>query len=177
MAAMTGGCAGSAATLKLAASHTGSTAMRLFAALIALIALTLAASAGAMDMSPRPEIKPAAADPLAAPRRLIAAEDWAGALAALRAHPQATDADWHNLMGYTLRKQATPQLAEAEAQYLEALRIAPDHRGANEYLGELYVMKGELAKARERLAVLERLCPSGCEEREDLERAIAAAGK
>ena len=144
---------------------------------LVLVALLLAGSAWAADMSPPPEIKPAAADPLAAPRRLIAAKDWVGALAALRAQPQAASADWHNLMGYTLRKQAPPQFTEAESQYLEALRIAPDHRGANEYLGELYVMKGELAKARERLAVLEKLCPSGCEQREDLQRAIAAAGK
>ena len=144
---------------------------------LVLAALLLAGSAWAADMSPPPEIKPAAADPLATPRRLIAAKDWVGALAALRAQPQAASADWHNLMGYTLRKQAPPQFAEAESQYLEALRIAPDHRGANEYLGELYVMKGELAKARERLAVPEKLCPSGCEQREDLQRAIAAAGK
>jgi hypothetical protein len=141
----------------------------------ALTVLLLAASAGAADMSPPPEIKPAAADPLAAPRRLIAAKDWVGALAALRAQPQAGNADWHNLMGYTLRKQATPQWAESEIQYLEALRIDPLHRGANEYLGELYVMKGELSKARERLAVLEKACPGGCEQREDLQKAIAAA--
>lgn len=144
---------------------------------LVLTALLLAGSAGAADMSPPPEIKPATADPLATPRRLIAAKDWVGALAALRAQPQAASADWHNLMGYTLRKQATPQLAESEAEYLQALRIDPNHRGANEYLGELYVMKGDLAKARERLAVLEKLCPSGCEEREDLRKAIAGAGK
>ena len=142
---------------------------------LVLTACLLASPVWAADMSPPPEIKPAAADPLAAPRRLIAAKDWAGALAALRAQPQVGSADWHNLMGYTLRKQASPQFAEAESQYLEALRIAPRHLGANEYLGELYVMKGELAKARERLAVLEKLCPAGCEQREDLQRAIAAA--
>lgn len=137
--------------------------------------LLLTAPAWAADMTPPPQTQPAPANPLGLPRRLIAAKDWAGALAALRARPLADSADWHNLMGYTLRKQATPQFAEAEAQYLEALRIDPKHRGANEYLGELYVMKGELAKARERLAVLEKLCPSGCEEREDLQHAIAAA--
>lgn len=142
---------------------------------LVLATLLLAGSAWAADMTPPPEIKPAAADPLAAPRRLIAAKDWLGALTALRANPQAASADWHNLMGYTLRKQAPPQFAEAESQYLEALRIDPGHRGANEYLGELYVMKGELTKARERLVVLEKLCPGGCEEREDLQRAIAAA--
>lgn len=143
---------------------------------LVLTALLLTSTAWAADMTPPPEIK-AAADPLAAPRRLIAAKDWAAALAALRAQPQAGSADWHNLMGYTLRKQAKPQLVEAEAEYLQALRIDPNHRGANEYLGELYAMKGDLAKARERLAVLEKLCPSGCEQREDLHKAIAAAGK
>ena len=49
-------------------------------------------------------------------------------LAALRAQPQAGSADWHNLMGYTLRKQAVPQLAESEAEYLQALRIDPVDR-------------------------------------------------
>lgn len=141
----------------------------------ALCTLLLAASAVAADMSPPADSK--AVDPLATPRRLIAAKDWAGALAALRAQPHAGNADWHNLLGYTLRKQKVPQLAEAEAEYLQALRIAPDHRGANEYLGELYVIKGDLPRARERLAVLERLCPAGCEEREDLQRSIAAAAK
>ena len=47
--------------------------------------------------------------------------------------------------------------------------------GAREYLGELYVETGDLPKARDQLAVLEKLCPQGCEEREDLEQAIAAA--
>ncbi len=143
--------------------------------LLALTALLLSTSpTWAADMSPPPEISSAATDTLAAPRRLIAAKDWAGALAALRAQPQAASADWNNLMGYTLRKQAAPDLAQAESHYLEALRIAPGHRGANEYLGELYLMKGDVASAEKRLAVLAQLCPAGCEEREDLARAITA---
>lgn len=148
--------------------------MRLLAALTVLL---LAAPASAADMNPPEDSKAATADPLATPRRLIAAKDWPGALTALRAQPQAGNADWHNLLGYTLRKHKPPQLAEAEAAYLQALQIDPAHRGANEYLGELHVMKGDLPKARERLAVLDKLCPSGCVEREDLQRAIAAAGK
>ena len=50
-----------------------------------------------------------------------------------------------------------------------------DHKGAHEYLGELYVETGDLASAREQLAVLTRLCPQGCEERKDLEEALASA--
>lgn len=33
---------------------------------------------------------------------------------------------------------------------------------------------GHMDKAKERLAALTKLCPAGCEEREDLERAIAS---
>jgi Flp pilus assembly protein TadD len=142
--------------------------------LLALTALLLTGSAWAADMSPPPDTQAAAVDALATPRRLIAAKDWSGALAALRAQPQAASADWNNLMGYTLRKQATPDLARAETYYLEALRLNPGHRGANEYLGELYLMKGDVASAEQRLAVLAQLCPGGCEEREDLARSVAA---
>ncbi|KQW51637.1 MULTISPECIES: lipopolysaccharide assembly protein LapB [unclassified Roseateles] len=142
--------------------------------LLALTALLLAGPTWAADMSPPPQVSAAAADPLAAPRQLIAARDWAGALATLRAQPQAASADWHNLVGYSLRKQAAPDLARAESHYLEALRIDPGHRGASEYLGELYLMKGDLTGAEKRLAVLAQLCPGGCEEREDLARAVTA---
>jgi cytochrome c-type biogenesis protein CcmH/NrfG len=47
---------------------------------------------------------------------------------------------------------------------------------AREYLGELYVETGETAKAREHLGLLQKLCPQGCEELEDLEKAIAQGG-
>ena len=49
---------------------------------------------------------------------------------------------------------------------------AADYQGALEYQGELYVKIGEFAKARANLAKLVKLCPQGCEEREDLEKAI-----
>ncbi len=140
--------------------------------LTAALAL-IAPLASAADMSPAPAIQ--ATEPLAKARKLIAAKDWTGAIKALQAVPREGDADWHNLLGYSLRRQATPDLANAERHYLEALRIAPDHKGANEYLGQLYVMKGDLAAARQRLGVLEKLCPSGCEERSDLQAAIDKA--
>ena len=58
---------------------------------------------------------------------------------------------------------------------LKALDFDAEHKGAHEYLGELYVETGQMPKAREHLAVLEKLCPQGCEEREDLAKAVAAA--
>jgi tetratricopeptide (TPR) repeat protein len=82
-------------------------------------------------------------------------------------------ADVYNLLGFSLRK--TGDYTRALTFYLKALDFDPEHKGAHEYLGELYVETNRLPKAKEHLAILERLCPQGCEEREDLEKAIAAA--
>jgi cytochrome c-type biogenesis protein CcmH/NrfG len=56
--------------------------------------------------------------------------------------------------------------------YAKALELQPDHKAAHEYLGELYVETGDTAKANEQLASLHKLCPSGCEELEDLQKAM-----
>ncbi|MDA1198330.1 MAG: tetratricopeptide repeat protein, partial [Proteobacteria bacterium] len=42
-----------------------------------------------------------------------------------------------NYLGFTLRKMG--KYDEAEKYYLAGLKLKPDHRGINEYLGELYV--------------------------------------
>jgi hypothetical protein len=57
--------------------------------------------------------------------------------------------------------------------YNEALRIEPKHRGANEYLGEAYLMVNNVAKAKEQLATLDRICFLSCKEYSDLKRSIA----
>ena len=59
--------------------------------------------------------------------------------------------------------------------YGEALRLDPKHRGAHEYIGEAYLIIGDKAKAQEHLTALERICGKGCEEYQDLARAIAQA--
>jgi tetratricopeptide (TPR) repeat protein len=82
-------------------------------------------------------------------------------------------ADVYNLMGFSLRK--TGDYPTALTFYKKALDFDADHKGAHEYLGELYVETGQMPKAKEHLAILEKLCPQGCEEREDLAEAIAAA--
>ena len=70
--------------------------------------------------------------------------------------------------------------ARAVRQFLCALSAGtaprPAHLGAHEYLGELYLQRGELEQARAQLAELERLCPAGCEERSELAEAILAQG-
>jgi len=96
------------------------------------------------------------------------------ALSELRAQEQASDADWHNLMGFAYRKQQPPDLARSEFHYQEALKIKPDHRGALEYYGELMLMKRDLAGAEMMLKRLDAACFFGCEEFRDLKKQIEA---
>jgi Flp pilus assembly protein TadD len=80
------------------------------------------------------------------------------------------DADVLNLLGYGYRK--TGNHDQARGYYLQALAIEPKHRGANEYLGELYLETEQLNKAEKRLAVLDSACWLGCEEFTDLKESI-----
>jgi cytochrome c-type biogenesis protein CcmH/NrfG len=106
-------------------------------------------------------------------RAKIKAKDYTAALAELRDLAEDTQqADVYNLLGFTLRK--TGDFKTSLTYYTKALELEPNHKAAREYLGELYLETGNMAKAKEQLEVLARLCPSGCEEREDLERAISA---
>jgi tetratricopeptide (TPR) repeat protein len=82
------------------------------------------------------------------------------------------DADAGNYRGYASRK--TGDVAAAFGHYRRALTLNPKHRGAHEYIGEAYLMTGELAKAQEHLKVLDGLCTFSCEEYRDLKAAIAA---
>ncbi len=111
-------------------------------------------------------------DPLAAARTQVAARRWADAVTELKRVNSPTNADWQNLMGYTLRKASPPDLDGADRHYREALRIAPAHRGALEYSGELALMKGDLPLAEQRLAALDKICTFGCEEYTDLKQAV-----
>ncbi len=72
-----------------------------------------------------------------------------------------------------MRKGPNPNMDLVFKHYTEALRLDPQHRGAHEYIGEAYLMVNNVAKAREHLATLDRLCTFGCEEFTDLKKAIA----
>lgn len=109
-------------------------------------------------------------------RAKIKAKDYRAAVAELKALADTHEhADVYSLLGFSLRK--TGDYPTALTFYKKALDYDADHKGAREYLGELYVETGDLPKAREQLAVLTRLCPQGCEEREDLEKALSAASR
>jgi tetratricopeptide (TPR) repeat protein len=75
-------------------------------------------------------------------------------------------------LGFSSRK--LKRFDVAESYYLAALAIAPNHRGATEYYGELMVERGDLAGAKLKLAALDSQCQFGCVEAEELRRWIAA---
>jgi tetratricopeptide (TPR) repeat protein len=102
--------------------------------------------------------------PLKPYHELIEAEQYQQAInelgEALRDDPD--NADMLNLIAYSNRKLKNFDIALD--YYQQALAIEPDHRGANEYLGELYLQTGQPEKAEERLKVLDEECFFGCDE-------------
>jgi Tfp pilus assembly protein PilF len=146
--------------------------------LLLLLALALPVSAFAADtdsFSAAPA-KPSVQERLAKARQAIAAQDWNAAMreleVAVREAPR--NADVHNLMGYTYRKRAHPDLPKAYEHYDTALKLDPNHRGAREYLGEAYLQDKRLGDAEVQLVALERICGGKtCEEYEDLAKSIA----
>ena len=124
------------------------------------------AHANAADSSPPVN------DRLAAARAYIAAKQWDSALGELKRVDDRESADWNNLMGYSLRKAAAPDLDASEAHYNAALRINPAHQGALEYSGELYLLKNQLALAEQQLARLDKICTLPCAEYSNLKKAV-----
>ena len=120
----------------------------------------------------------AALDPdFVAGKRAIVAGDWNGAIKTLTSAGLRDDrnADIQNYLGYVYRRLR--QLDPAMRHYQQALTLNPRHRSAHEHLGEAYLVQGDLAKAEEHLAALERICLIACEEYDDLKRAIAEYNK
>jgi|TARA_B110000971_G_C19710116_1_gene363879 tetratricopeptide (TPR) repeat protein len=81
-------------------------------------------------------------------------------------------ADTLNYLGFTTRKLG--DYKKGEEFYLEGLKIDPNHKGINEYLGELYVVTNRLDLAKERLEVL-KAC--NCEEFKELKEIINGTKK
>jgi len=106
-------------------------------------------------------------------------KDWPAAQAILKeaVAQQPGNADYHNLYAYSIRKGANPDMSLVFKHYNQALSIDPKHRGAHEYIGEAYLMVKNVAKAKEHLAQLDRICFFSCQEFSDLKAAIAAYEK
>ena len=148
--------------------------MRMSALRLSLAVLLIAASMPIDGARAVDNVTSADAPELTAVRAKIKAKDFKGALAELTPMLQTYQhADVYNLMGFSLRK--TGDQKQAYTFYRKALDFDPQHKGALEYLGELYVETGQIDKAKENVTALKKLCPSGCEELADLEKAISEA--
>jgi tetratricopeptide (TPR) repeat protein len=106
-------------------------------------------------------------------REAIEQKNYGLAINVLTQANEKQSADWHNLMGYSLRLNSPPQLLRAEQHYQAALEKDPVHLGALEYYGELLLMKNDLTGAQAMLKRLELACPAGCEELRDLQKDVA----
>ena len=140
---------------------------------VALGAASLPASA--MGPGPASPSAPAKSSSYTDGERAVNAKDYARAVPLLEraVSENPKDADANNLLGYSHRKLGNQQAAFM--YYQRALQIEPNNRGANEYLGELYVEMNDLPKAEAQLQKVTQLCGTGCEEYRDLKAAIDKA--
>lgn len=148
--------------------------MRLSAAFFfALLLATASPPPAGANFNEPPEAVPSGDPDFDAGYAAIKAADWTTAIDRLQraAKKHTRSADLHNLLGFAYRKSG--DLERSFLHYGLALDLDPEHRGAHEYIGEAWLMRGDLAKAREHLGELERLCRSDCEEYHDLGKAIS----
>ena len=143
--------------------------------LFSIVGLSLSALAagggggGGMDSVPSKPVDPNFAQAKAA----IEARNYAAALPLLQqvVARDPRNADAYNLMGYATRKSGDAN--GSLRYYTTALQIDPKHLGANEYIGEAYLMLDKLPQAEQQLARLDQLCMFGCIEYRTLKAAIA----
>ncbi len=131
------------------------------------------------DSSAPPAAKPAADPTFGRAKAMIEAKDYKGALPLLQqvVAKEPKNADAYNVLGYATRKSGNPN---GSLQYYNyALTLDPKHLGANEYIGEAYLMLDQPQQAEQHLARLDSLCVFGCVEQRTLKAAIAnyKAGK
>ena len=65
----------------------------------------------------------------------------------------------------------------AEQYYNRALELDPKHKGAMEYLGELYVETGRMDEANQMLSRLDNACFLSCSEYKQLKSVIEGKGQ
>ena len=132
--------------------------------LSAVVASAFAAGTGG-DTKPNVDLSQA--------RALIEKKDWNAAVSELERAVRADrdNADVHTLLGYSLRNAG--KLERAISEYKTALRLDPQHKGAHEYFGVALLLAKQPDKARDHLDSLKKICGEGCEEYQDLAKAIA----
>jgi tetratricopeptide (TPR) repeat protein len=122
--------------------------------------------------TPTPAAVKTVNDELAKVTVLLNAKNFKQALADLKVIDSEfkDNADVNNLLGYSSRK--LKQYKPAARYYEKALRIDPNHLGAIEYQGELFVLTNKVSAAKRNLVKLEKLCGLKCGEYLDLKKAI-----
>jgi tetratricopeptide (TPR) repeat protein len=103
--------------------------------------------------------------------RLAKAERYDEALDVLKLMKNPNTAQALNYRGYATRKLG--RVDEGIAYYLKSVKLDPHYAQVREYLGEAYVVKGDMARARAQLRKIKAICGTQCEEYEDLAKAIA----
>jgi tetratricopeptide (TPR) repeat protein len=133
-------------------------------ALMAVPGLSYAAGSSSSAPAAQPDLYKQA-------KELVDDEEYAKAIPLLQQsiEEKGEYADALNLLGYSNRKLG--DMTKAMTYYTKALNMEPNHLGANEYMGELYLEMNDLPHAQERLAVLKTAC-GDCDEYEDLENEI-----
>ncbi len=146
-------------------------------------ALTLGtfAVASALPLVPQSSAEPFETNPdastrdadYAAGKQAMDKKNWEEAVkrfqVAARRNPDS--ADLQNYLGFSYRN--LKQMDLAFKHYKRSIELDPRHRGAHEYIGEAYLMIGDLANAEKHLAALRNICLLPCEELTDLEKAVA----
>ena len=157
------------------------------ATVLAIAVLAPPALAMGSDNTPPPAPKPPAprTEPAPAPRtdtgyseaeRAVKAKQYEDAIKKLEqvVAKEPKNVDALNYLAYSHRELGRYDISMG--YYQKALALNANHRGANEYLGQLYLRMGKAKEANAQLAKLQKLCGRGCEEYENLRSAIAKAG-
>lgn len=146
--------------------------LRILAIAALVAALSTAAAASLYAAGSSEPARPAGDARYEKARAAVTALDYRGAIPLLEAvvADQPKNADALNYLGYSHRKLG--EFDKALVYYTRALESDPKHRGAHEYLGELYLQMGDLARAEAQLKRLDGLCFFGCDELDDLKAAI-----
>jgi Flp pilus assembly protein TadD len=141
----------------------------------ALCALALALPAALFADPAEDDPQASQRDPdYAAGKRAMENKNWPQAASSFQqaALRDPANADLQNYLGFVHRKLERFDLAFKH--YKRALELSPRHRGAHEYIGEAYLLVGDLANAQKHLAALREICLLPCEEYKDLKLAVDA---
>jgi Flp pilus assembly protein TadD len=150
--------------------------VRRFAALLLSLGFAASLPCAAEPYETDPDLATRDAD-YAAAKKAVDRKDWpeAARLFERAAVRNPEHADLQNMLGFTYRN--LKKLDLALAHYRRAIELEPRHRGAHEYIGETYLLLGDVAAARKHLDALRAICLLPCDELTDLERAIGAYAK